>query len=86
VAGPPAFPARLEPDCSGRTLRLSRVRDGKKSRIRARSASEKLNSPPWVVPVTFLVLWACLVILVNGGSAMVIGRTENPTDRMQATW
>ena len=26
MAGPPAFPARLEPGCSGRTLRLSRVR------------------------------------------------------------
>jgi hypothetical protein len=26
VAGPPAFPTRLEPGCSGRTLRLSRVR------------------------------------------------------------
>jgi hypothetical protein len=31
VAGPPAFPARLEPDCSGRTLRV-KVQDGKKSR------------------------------------------------------
>jgi hypothetical protein len=26
VAGPPAFPARLEPGCSGRIFRLSRVR------------------------------------------------------------